>query len=73
MSNRKEIQMSIQEIEKAVAQLPPEEFDQLLARLEEIRQEQWDQQIARDSSAGCFDLLIEQAKRDVAEGRFRPL
>lgn len=65
--------MSIQEIEKAVAQLPPEELDQLMKRLEEIRQEQWDQQIARDAEAGRFDALIEQAKRDVAEGRFRPL
>lgn len=65
--------MSIQEIEKAVVQLPPEELDQLMERLEEIRQEQWDQQIARDSAAGRFDALIEQSKRDVAEGRFRPL
>lgn len=65
--------MSIQEIEKAVAQLPPQELDQLMERLEEIRQEQWDKQIARDSAAGRFDALIEQAKRDVAEGRFRPL
>ncbi len=65
--------MSIQEIEKAVAQLPLEEFDQLLERLEEIRQEQWDQQIAIDSAAGRFDSLIEQAKRDVGEGRFRPI
>lgn len=65
--------MSIQEIEKAVAQLPPEELDQLMERLEEMRQEQWDQQIARDAAAGRFDALIEQAKRDVAEGRFRPL
>ncbi len=65
--------MSIQEIEKAVAQLPPQELDQLMERLEEIRQEQWDQQIARDSAAGRFDALIEQAKRDVAKGRFRPL
>ena len=65
--------MSIQEIEKAVAQLLPEEIDQLMERLEEVRQEQWDQQIARDSSVGRFDALIEQSKRDVAEGRFRPL
>lgn len=65
--------MSIQEIEAVVAQLPPEEFNHLMERLEELRQEQWDQQIARDSAAGRFDALIEQAKRDVAEGRVRRL
>jgi len=65
--------MSIQEIEKAVAKLPPGELDQLMERLEEMRQEQWDQQIERDVEAGRFDALIEQAKRDFAEGRCRPL
>ncbi len=65
--------MSVQEIEKAVTQLPPEELDQLMERLEEMRQEQWDQQIARDFASGRFDEAIEQAKRDVAAGRFRPL
>lgn len=65
--------VSVQEIEQAVAHLPPEELDQLMERLEEMRQEQWDRQIARDSAAGRFDALIEQAKHDVAEGRSRPL
>jgi len=65
--------MSVKEIENAVAQLPPEEFDQLMDRLEEMRQELWDQQIARDSAAGRFAGLIAQAKQDVAEGRFKTL
>ena len=65
--------MSIQEIEKAVAQLPPEELDQLMERLEEVRQEQWDQQIARDWEAGRFDEAIERAKRDIAAGLGTPL
>ncbi len=65
--------MSIQEIESAVAQLPSEEFDQLMERLEELRQEQWDQQIARDWESGRFDDAIERAKRDLAAGLGRPL
>lgn len=65
--------MSIQEIESAVAQLPPEELDQLMERLEELRQEQWDQQIARDWEAGRFDEAIERAKRDIAAGLGKPL
>ena len=65
--------MSVKEIETAVAQLPPEEFDELMGRLEEMRQELWDQQITRDSVAGRFDILIAQAKQDVAEGRSKIL
>ena len=65
--------MSIQEIETAVAQLPPEELDQLMERLEEMRQEQWDQQIARDWEAGRFDEAIARAKKDIAAGLGRPL
>ena len=65
--------MSVQEIKAAVAQLPAGELDELLEQLEEMRQELWDQQIARDSAAGRFDALIEQAKIDAAEGRFKTL
>ena len=65
--------MSILEIESAVAQLSPQELDQLMERLEEMRQEQWDQQIARDWEAGRFDDAIERAKRDIAAGLGRPI
>lgn len=65
--------MSIQEIETAVAQLPPKELDQLMERMEEMRQEQWDQQIAQDWEAGRFDEAIERAKQDLEAGRCRPL
>ena len=65
--------MSVQEIEKAAAKLPAGELNQLLERLEELRQEQWDQQIERDVEAGRFDALIEQAKKDFAEGLCTPL
>jgi len=44
-----------------------------MERLEELRQEQWDQQIARDWEAGRFDEIIERAKQDMAAGLARPL
>jgi len=40
-----------------------------MERLEEMRQEQWDQQIPRDVESGRFDALIEQAKKDFAGRR----
>lgn len=65
--------MSVQEIKAAVAQLPAGELDELLEQLEEMRQEMWDEQIAKDFADGRFDALIEQAKIDAAEGRFKTL
>jgi len=65
--------VSIREIEMAAAKLTPGELDQLMERLEELRQEQWDQQIARDWEAGRFDEIIERAKQDMAAGLARPL
>ena len=65
--------MSIQEIESAVTQLPPEEFAELMERLEKLQEEQWDKQSAADVRSGRFDALIEQAKQDFAEGRYKPL
>ena len=65
--------MSIREIEMAAAKLTPGELNQLMERLEELRQEQWDQQIARDREAGRFDEIIERAKQDMAAGLARPL
>ncbi len=58
--------MSIQEIKAAVAQLPAGELDELLEQLEEMRQEQWDEQIAKDFADGRFDEAIERGKRDLA-------
>ena len=46
----------------AAAKLTPGELNQLMERLEELRQEQRDQQIARDWEAGRFDEIIERAK-----------
>ncbi len=65
--------MSVQEIEQAIAELPPAEVAELSQWLEEFQNQVWDEQIARDSKAGRFDKLIEQAKADYAAGRCRPL
>ena len=65
--------MSIQEIEMAAAKLTPVELDQLMDRLEELRQERWDEQIVRDVEAGRFDEAIRRAKQDMAAGLATPL
>ena len=62
-----------QEIVDAAVKLTPQELDHLMDRLEELRQEQWDQQIARDVEAGRFDEIIGRAKQDMAARLARPL
>jgi hypothetical protein len=65
--------MSLQEIEKAIQQLPPQDFKTLLAWLDEVRADLWDKQIEADAKAGKLDKLAEQALKDFSEGRFTKL
>jgi response regulator of citrate/malate metabolism len=65
--------MSVQEIEVAISQLKPEEFNQLENWLAEYKSEQWDKQIEADAKAGRLDKLINQAKEDYKNGLARPL
>ncbi len=65
--------MTLQEVVDAAVKLTPRELDQLLDRLEEMRQERWDQQIAEDFEAGRFDEIIGRAKQDMAAGLATPL
>lgn len=65
--------MTVQELEKAIAKLSPEELAELRAWFSEYDMDEWDRQIARDSESGKLDKLIERAKRDYAEGNGREL
>jgi hypothetical protein len=65
--------MSLKELEKAIQQLPPQDFKTLLAWLDEVRADLWDKQIEDDAKAGKLDKLAEQALKDFSEGRFTKL
>lgn len=65
--------MNVKELEKAVAELPPEELASFSAWFEDYIARQWDQQIKEDAEAGRLDHLIEKARRDHEEGRTQPL
>ena len=65
--------MSVQELEKAVTQLPSPEMAQFKAWFEEYQADLWDQQIERDAVAGRLDALAEQASREFEAGRCLPL
>lgn len=65
--------MSLQEIEKAIQQLPPQEFKTLMVWLDELRADLWDKQIEADAKAGKLDKLMEQGLKEFSEGKFTKL
>jgi hypothetical protein len=65
--------MTVQELEKAIAKLSPEELAEFRSWFYEYDMDEWDRRIGRDSASGKLDRLIEQAKRDYAEGNGREL
>jgi hypothetical protein len=65
--------MTIEDIEKAVAKLPPDQFAEFRARFEEFDAARFDQKIERDAGAGKLDRLAEEAIEDLRKGRAREL
>ncbi len=65
--------MSVKDIEQAITQLPRSEVAEFSQWFEEFQAQVWDEQIERDSKAGRFNKLIEQAKAEYAAGQCRPL
>ena len=61
--------MSIAELEKAVAQLPPKELDQFSKWFEGFASDQWDKQLEGDIASGKLDRLANKADKDFEVGR----
>jgi hypothetical protein len=60
---------TIQQLENGVRQLSAEELAAFRAWFAEFDAEQWDRQFEADVSAGRLDWLVEEARRDLREGR----
>ena len=65
--------MTIEDLEKAVATLPPDQFARFRAWFEAFDAARFDEKIEGDAKAGKLDRLAEQALADYAQGRTRPL
>ena len=65
--------MSVQEIERAITQLPPSELTELMTWLENHHHEKWDKQIEDDLDMGRLDSLINQAEAEYEAGKARAL
>ena len=64
---------SVDQIEKAILELPPQDLRKLSAWIVELHQERWDDQLVQDVAAGKLERLAEEAIRDFQAGRFRTL
>lgn len=67
----------VEKIAEQVKALPEEEREEFLSWLAEFeleRSDQWDKELARDSQpAGRLEHVLKRARRDIAEGRTKPL
>ena len=65
--------MTITEIEQAITQLSPQEYNRFREWFEEFEAQQWDEQIERDAASGKLDKIAEQALSDYHAGKAREL
>lgn len=64
---------TVLEIERAIEQLPSDEFSKIRDWIVEKDWRMWDAQIERDSTDGKLDFLVDEALRDAGTGDAGPL
>ncbi len=65
--------MNVAEIESAIEKLAPNEVSKLSEWFAEFEAGVWDKKIKRDLQNGKLQSLIDEAKKDFAEGNCQPL
>lgn len=63
----------LEQIEKSVAELNPEEMKAFAEWFAELQADLWDRQIEEDIKAGRLDDFFAEAKAEIAAGKTRPL
>ena len=69
----KEIKMTIQEIERAISELSPDELARFREWFEEFDARVWDEQLERDARSGKLNKLADKAIRDYRAGKAKEL
>lgn len=67
------VMSKLDHIKTTATELSNDELSALRAWLEELAEQRWDDQIARDAAAGKLDWLAEEANEDLKAGRVRDL
>jgi hypothetical protein len=61
----------VEEIEAAIHNLPPDQYQRLAEWFHEFEQKRWDAQMDEDSASGKLNFLFEEADRELAQGPLR--
>jgi hypothetical protein len=64
---------TVEDIEQAVANLPPDELARFRRWFEEFEAARFDARIERDAKSGRLDRLADEALADMRAGRAREL
>jgi len=65
--------MSLAEIKTAIQQLSFQERAELTAWLHGWKDDEWDEQMKRDVSAGKLDDILHEVEEDIKAGRVREM
>ncbi|GAB4156260.1 MAG: hypothetical protein Fur0046_36180 [Cyanobacteria bacterium J069] len=63
--------LTLEQLETAILQLSPNDFNQLLEWFFDLDYQRWDEQLENDIAAGKLDDLAEEAIADFEAGRYR--
>ena len=63
---------TVQEIERAIQKLKPQEIHEIADWRQELREELLDKQVEADARPGRMDKMIAKAKTDCRAGRATP-
>jgi hypothetical protein len=64
---------TVQEIERAVSRLSPEELVRFREWFDEFDAKVWDRQFEKDAKSGKLDRLADQAIADLRAGNYKEL
>ena len=64
---------TVEEVEKAIAQLPQDQLREFRAWYEKFDAEAWDRQIEKDIADGNLDKIANKALTDHKAGKFKKL
>ncbi|KAM3096709.1 hypothetical protein ACKFKG_07870 [Phormidesmis sp. 146-35] len=63
--------LTLEQLETAILQLSPNDFNQLLEWFFDLDYQRWDEQLENDIAAGKLDNLAEEAIADFEAGHYR--
>lgn len=65
--------LTVEQIEAAILELPPNEFQQLLKWFFDLDYQRWDEQLEKDITDGKLEGLAQEAIADFEAGHYRAI